>query len=131
VVLDALFDRQPWSADARAIWEAQLNNQVAAHITAAAVTDIFYVARRHAGRDQAWLAVRTCLDQLYVISVGASELQAAVALGGGDFEDNLQITCAAAANLDAIVTRDPSGFAHSTVEVVKPPDFANRLAAGG
>lgn len=128
VVLDALFDRQPWSVHARAIWQAHLNNQVAAHISATALTDIFYIARRHADRDQAWLAIRACLDQLYIISVGINELQAAAAKEGHDFEDSLQVACAVAANLDAIITRDSSGFADSSVEVVEPQELVIRLA---
>jgi predicted nucleic acid-binding protein len=43
VILDALLDRQPWSADAKALWQAHLNNQFAAHVTATSLTDIFHV----------------------------------------------------------------------------------------
>jgi len=125
VLLDTLLDRQPWNAQARAIWQAHLDNQIAAHISTTAVTDVFYVARRHAGRERAWLAVRACLDQLYLIAVGATELHAAATLGGHDFEDGLQIACAEAARLDVIVTRDPVGFVDST-----PTELLNRLAAG-
>lgn len=131
VVLDVLLDRQPWSVQAKAIWQAHLQNQIAAHVTATSVTDVFYVARRHAGRDQAWRAIRACLDQLYVVAVGATELQAAATLGGRDFEDGLQVACAAAAGLDVIVTRDPAGFAGSPVAVLAPEELLNRLAEGG
>lgn len=48
VVLDALLNRQPWNVQAGAIWKAHLDDQIAAHMTATAVTDVFYVARRHA-----------------------------------------------------------------------------------
>ncbi len=130
VGLDALLDRQPWNVQARAIWQAHLDNRIAAHITATAVTDVFYVARRHAGREQAWRAIRACLDQLYLIAVGATELQAAATLGGRDFEDGLQIACAAAARLDVIVTRDPAGFVGSTVEAIEPAELLSRLATG-
>jgi hypothetical protein len=51
-------------------------------------------------------------------------------LGGRDFEDGLQIACAATARLDAIVTRDPAGFLGSTVEVIEPTELLNRLDAG-
>jgi predicted nucleic acid-binding protein len=127
VVLDALLDRPPWNANARAIWQAHLNNRVAAHIAATVVTDIFYIAHRHAGRERAWLAVRACLDQLYLIPVGFNELQAAAAFVGNDLEDNLQIVCAQGANLDAIVTRDPTGFTSSTIAVFSPTDLLDRL----
>jgi predicted nucleic acid-binding protein len=77
VVLDVLLDRHPWNVQAIAIWQAHLQNQIAAHMTATSVTDVFYVARRLAGRDQAWRAIRACLDQLYVIAVGATERRTA------------------------------------------------------
>jgi predicted nucleic acid-binding protein len=129
VILDALLDRLPWSADAKALWQAHLNNQFAAHVTATSLTDIFYISRRHAGRDRAWLAVEACLDQLYVIPVGFSELQMAATLGDSDFEDNLQISCAMTAQIDAIVTRDPSGFATSSIPVLTPQQMLATLTS--
>ena len=130
VVLDALLDRQPWSADAKALWQAHLNNQLAAHITATSLTDVFYISRRHAGRDRAWLAVQACLDQLYIISVGFNELHVATTMGGSDFEDSLQIACAMTAQLDVIVTRDPSGFVASSIPILTPQQMLSRLSSG-
>lgn len=130
VILDALFDRQPWSADSKALWQAHLNHQFAAHVTATSLTDIFYIGRRHAGRDKAWLAIQACLDQLYVIAVGFNELQIAATLGDGDFEDNLQMACATTAHLDVIVTRDPSGFSTSSVPVLSPQEMLATLISG-
>jgi predicted nucleic acid-binding protein len=130
IVLDVLLDRQPWSNQASKVWHAHLANQIAAHITATTITDVFYVARRHAGREQAKRAIHACLDQLYIIAVGAAELQSAATLGGPDFEDCLQISCAMAANLDVIVTRDPHGFVSSEVDAIEPEKLLNQLAPG-
>ncbi len=129
VILDALLDRQPWSTDAKSLWQAHLNSQFAAHVTATSLTDIFYISRRHAGRDRAWLAIQACLDQLYVISVGFNELQVAATLGGSDFEDNLQIACAITAQLDVIVTRDSSGFATSSIPILTPQQTLAMLSS--
>ena len=74
IVLDVLLDRQPWNSQAKAIWQAHLDNQIAAHVTATTITNVFYVARRHTSRAQAWRAIHACLDQLYLIAVGAAEL---------------------------------------------------------
>lgn len=130
VILDALLDRQPWSTDAKALWQAHLNNQFAAHVTATSLTDIFYISRRHAGRDKAWMAIQACLDQLYVTAVGFNELQVAATLGGSDFEDNLQIACAMTAQLDVIVTRDASGFAASSIPVLTPQQMLTMQTSG-
>ena len=123
VVFDALLERDPWVAEAKAIWEAHLQYHISAHITATSLTDIFYVSRRLRGREKAWIAVGTCLDQLYILPVDLPVLQAAARIGDGDFEDHLQIALSIAANLDAIVTRDPSGFRHSPIPVLSPAEF--------
>ena len=128
IVLDALLQREPWSADAESIWRAHADDRVSAHLAASAVTDIFYVARRLAGRDRAWQAVRTCLDQLSIVAVGGGELHSAAALAERDFEDNVQIACAIAAQLDAIITRDAAGFAGSPVPVLTPSELLQQLA---
>ncbi len=49
---------------------------------------------------------------------------------GNDYEDNVQIACAVEAAVDAIVTRDPRGFAGSPVPVPTPADLVARLAGG-
>jgi predicted nucleic acid-binding protein len=47
---------------------------------------------------------------------------------GNDFEDNLQIACAVAGNMDIIVTRDLEGFRHSSIQVMTPSDFLSMLS---
>jgi predicted nucleic acid-binding protein len=128
VVLDALLDRQPWSPDAIQIWQAHVAGQIDAHVIATSLTNIFYVSRKLVGRERAWQGIHACLDQLRVIAVDAALLQTAVAFRGRDLEDDLQIACATAAKLEAIVTRDPTGFAHSPIEVLTPAQLLQRVA---
>jgi predicted nucleic acid-binding protein len=127
VALDALLERTPWDVEARQLWEANERGDLEAHLTANSLTDVFYVARRHANRETAWQAVEACLDQLHIISVGFAELQAAAALGHKDLEDNLQFACATAAKLDWLITRDPSGFAGVTLPVLAPSEALSKL----
>jgi hypothetical protein len=55
-------------------------------------------------------------------------LEAADPLPGADFEDNVHIAAAAQAAVDAIITRDPAGFAASPVAVLSPADLAARVS---
>jgi hypothetical protein len=50
---------------------------------------------------------------------------------GNDYEDNILIACAVEARLDAIVTRDPRGFAGSPVPVLTPAELVTQLGRGG
>ena len=128
VVLDILLDRPPWSTDATILWQAILNRQFVAYVTATSVTDIFYIIRRHAGREKAWQAVDTCLDQLSIVKVGIDELRLATTMAGSDFEDNLQIACAMNRQLDVIVTRNLSGFTGNNIPVLTPQQMLLRLS---
>jgi predicted nucleic acid-binding protein len=129
VVLDVLLDREPWNAQSMAVWQAHLARTITAYFSASSLTDVYYVARRHAGRDLAWQAIETCLDQLHVIAVGVPQLELALVLSGTDFEDNLVASCAATQGLVAIVTRDPKGFSHQPIQVLSPQDLIAGLNA--
>ncbi len=128
VVLDALLDRTPWNIQANAIWQAQLDKQFGAYVTATTLTDIFYISRRYGGLEKAWQLIRAVLNQLSVISVGPRELQLATRLTGNDFEDNLQVACAISKQLDLIVTRNLTGFSGANIPILTPQQMLLRLS---
>ena len=123
VILDVLLNRSPWVTDAQKVWQACDDGNVAGYVPASALTDIFYIARRVADLTKAHQAVRVCLDTFVICSVNRQTLEHAYALPGNDFEDNVQIACAVHANLDHILTRDPSGFSSSPVPALTPADW--------
>jgi len=130
VVLDALLDRTPWNIQANAIWQAQLDKQFVAYVTATTLTDIFYISRRYGGLEKAWRLVHAVLNQLPVISVGTRELQLAIRLAGNDFEDNLQVACAINGQLDLIITRNLTGFLGNNIPILTPQQMLLRLSEG-
>ena len=56
-------------------------------------------------------------------------LEAAVALPGPDFEDNVQIACAKFADLDIIVTRNVADFRHASLPVVETTAIVDYLSS--
>ncbi len=128
VGLDFLLRGEPWVAQSRELLSAQRDGRVELFISPNSVTDLFYVIRRQAGRHRAWMAIRASLKNLTVVPIGRAELLAAAQLEGPDFEDNLQVVCAVAAQVEAIVTRDTTGFDFSPIPVMPPADAISRLA---
>ncbi len=61
-----------------------------------------------------------CLATFEIIPVGRMELVQAEMMAESDLDDNVSLTCAQVAGLDVIVTRDPRGFAGSTIPVLSP-----------
>ncbi|MCA9025576.1 MAG: PIN domain-containing protein [Planctomycetaceae bacterium] len=127
IVLDVLLQRQEWIDDAQAIWDAGESGQLTCHVTATALTDIFYVCRRSRGWEDARVATQACLDTMLVITVDRTLLTAAINRPEADFEDAVVIAAAEAASVDAIITRDAAGFKDSPIAVMSPADLASRL----
>lgn len=128
VILDVLLERDPWRVEAEQIWDANRDGRIDAFVSAAGVPTIFYVVRKQADLSRSHLAVVNCLRSLEIAVVDRPALEMASTLPGSDYEDNLQIACASLAGLDAIVTRDPKGFAGSTVAVLSPAELLERLS---
>lgn len=123
LLLDVFLEREPWVAEAKELWTAHHRRRYVGHIAAHGFTNLFYVARKMIGLEEARDSVRLCLQTFVVIPVGRPELELAASLPGNDIEDNLVLACASVLGLDAIVTRDPAGFRHSPIPVCSPAEF--------
>lgn len=53
----------------------------------------------------------------------------ALAMDGKDFEDDLQIQSAVAANCDYIITRNTKDFVNSSISALTPSDFWERFGS--
>jgi predicted nucleic acid-binding protein len=129
VVLDWLLDREPWSDEALPLWGARDGGRIVAYLPASVLTDIFYIIRRSMGISAAFAAVDRIFPAFGLLAVDGPLLQQARALPGNDFEDNVQIACAASAHLDLIITRNPVDFRTSPVRVIEPSQIALYLSS--
>jgi predicted nucleic acid-binding protein len=128
ILLDVLLNRAPWVAASSAIWAACDQGRLDGFVPASVLTDIFYIARRATDIATARVAVGLCLATFAICPVDRQTLEHATTLPGSDFEDNVQLACAAIANLDAIVTRNPRDFAASPVPILTPAALLGQLA---
>jgi predicted nucleic acid-binding protein len=128
VVLDVLLGREPWRAEADAVWDANRDGRIDARMSAAALPTLFYIVRKQEDLARAHQAVADCLRSLEIVPIGRTALEKATALPGSDFEDNLHIACAMEASLDAIVTRNVKDFVGSPVPVLTPTELLALLA---
>ena len=128
VVLDLLLQRDPWYSQCQAFWQARDAGRLVAYLPASVLTDIYYISRRIVGNDLAHQIVTRCIREFGLLALYRGILEAALALPGTDFEDNVQIACANAAHLDFIVTRNIADFRQSPIQALEPPDLVKRLA---
>jgi predicted nucleic acid-binding protein len=127
VILDVFLDRPQFIKDSSSVWQAVDEGRIEGHVSASSITDIYYIVRRHAGREKARASIEVCLEAFEVCVVNRETLEEAAALMGNDFEDNLQIACARQSGLDAIVTRDDKDYARSIVSALTPAQLIEKL----
>ncbi|BAY41089.1 hypothetical protein NIES2111_54800 [Nostoc sp. NIES-2111] len=130
VVLDFLQERESFVANAARLFERIDTGEIEGFIAATTITNIYYIVRRAAGRAVAQDAVTQILSDLNICAVDLEILEQALALNFEDFEDAVQYACAVVHGVDAIITRDASGFTNAEIPIVLPEDL-DTINSGG
>ena len=123
VVLDFILQRQPFSVEASEIFTRLGNGKFEAYISAVTPINVFYFTRKAKDISGAKQAVRDLQILMNIIEINAAILQSALISGITDFEDAVQHECAAAENLDAIVTRNTKDYKNAVVKIYSPSEF--------
>lgn len=129
VVLDLLQERKPFVEDAVRLFKRVDAGEIEGFIAATTITNIYYIVRRAAGAKVAQEAIAQVLTDLHICAVDRTVLEQANALNFRDFEDAVQYACGMAHGVDAIVTRDVSGFVSAGIPVMSPGELENILVS--
>lgn len=129
VVLDVLLQREPFCRTAAEVLNLTQRDDVREFVSASAITDIYYIANKQMkDRD----AVRDLLKRLLmVVSVAAvseREIQNALNLAWGDFEDSVQYSVALMNEMDGIVTRNPNDYQEANMRIWLPEQVLELFA---
>ena len=132
VVLDVLLRREPFFRTAAEVLNLTQRDEVREYVSASAITDIYYIANKQMkDRD----AVRDLLKRLLmVVSVAAVsewEIQNALNLAWGDFEDSVQYSVVLLNEMDGIVTRNPSDYQDANIRIWLPEQALELFANEG
>lgn len=120
VVLDVLLDREPFAGAAAYLFGRVESSELDAFLCATTLTTIHYLAAKALDRDRARLLVKQLLALFEIAPVNRPILESATDLGFADFEDAVLHEAARHAGVQAIVTRDPKGFARASLIVYTP-----------
>lgn len=128
IILDLFLDRAPFSVHAAALWQANEDGHFEGYVSAITPVNLFYIARKFKGVTTARQAVAEILAACQVCPLDQTVLQLALVLPFTDYEDAVQHASATANHLDAIITRDPTGFAGATLPIFAPAEFLKQLS---
>jgi predicted nucleic acid-binding protein len=127
VTLDFILERQPFFAEASEIFTRLGDGEFEAYVSAVTPINVFYFTRKEKGISGARQAVHDLQILMKIIEINGAILQSAINSPITDFEDAVQNECAAAENLDAIVTRNTKDYKNSSQTIYSPIDFLQIL----
>ena len=132
VVLDVLLRREPFFRTAAEVLNLTQRDEVREYVSASAITDIYYIANKQMKDCD---AVRDLLKRLLmvvsVVAVSEREIQNALNLAWGDFEDSVQYSVALLNEMDGIVTRNPSDYQEANIRIWLPEQALELFANEG
>ena len=128
ILLDVLLKREPFYYKAVEVLELVQYDNVQEYVSAAAVTDIYYIAYKYL-KDKG--LVRQLLKKLMgivsIASVSEKEIEEALELSWNDFEDSVQYAVALLNEMDGIVTRNPKDYKRADMKVWSPEQVLQKF----
>lgn len=127
IILDVLLKREPFCSSGVGVLNLVKQRSIHLYVSASAVTDICYIANREL-RDKA--QVRSLLIKLVKIvsiaSVSEDEIQYALSLCWGDFEDSVQYSVGLLQEMDGIITRNPKDYKEAEIRIWTPDELLSQ-----
>jgi predicted nucleic acid-binding protein len=124
IVLDVLLKRHPFSKDSFFIFQLANLKRVSGFLSAACITDIFYLVRKQRHNTEEVYRMMGKLTALFsVVPVSETTIANALALRWKDFEDAVQYAAATENGVDCIVTRNAVDYEMSGIPCMSPADF--------
>ena len=129
VILDVLLARAPHVSPATALLDRVAAKSLDGLLGATTLTTIHYLATKAVGPRAAQGHLRTLLGLFEVASVTRAVLTDALDLEFPDYEDAVLHEAARHVGAEAIVTRDPKGFAKARLKVYAPEELLRFMQA--
>lgn len=123
ILLDHLQQRKPHNATATRIWKLTEEGAIDAYVSAISFNNIFYVARKQAGSERAFEAVRLIRRTFRIVPLDEGVIDRALELRATDFEDAIQASAALSIQAAHLVTRNAADFALTGVACVTAEEF--------
>ena len=128
ILLDVLLKKESFYYKAVEVLELVQYDNVQEYVSAAAVTDIYYIAYKYLKDKE---LVRQLLKRLMgIVSIAAvseKEIEEALELAWNDFEDSVQYAVALLNEMDGIVTRNPKDYKRADMKAWSPEQVLQKF----
>ncbi len=127
VVMEVLLQRQPFFAASALALDTVAQGKVEGYLAGHAITNLFYLLRRHLGSDRNRETLNTLMSKMRVAAVTDAAIREALASPFPDFEDAVTHAAARGEGIEAIITRNIKDFRLGTIPAMLPEVFLATL----
>ncbi len=125
ILLDVLLEREPFYEKAAILWSIVEKEKITGYISAISVNNIFYIARKYKGQENAEKIIDIILEIFTVIPLDYEILKLARTKELKDYEDLIQYFSALKSGAKYITTRNKKDFPKECIELVDAEEFLN------
>jgi len=130
ILLDVVLNRKPFVEYASLIWRLAELKEIAAYVSTTSITDIYYICRKHAGKEKARDFIADILNIFILADIDESGFRDALDSDISDFEDAVQYVISKRAGCNAFLTRNKGDFGNKS-DALDPAEFIDKLKATG
>ncbi len=130
IVLDIALNRKPFVEHAALLWRLAEQKEISACLSYTSITDIFYIVRKHAGKEKARAFVADILDAFKLADIDEEGFREALNMNMNDFEDAVQYVICERNGCDALATRNKADFGDRP-NVLDPAELIERIKSAG
>jgi len=121
IVLDYLFQREPWYPMAKGLFTAESQEQVELFISANTITTLHFLIRKKDSKKKALAKIEILLRRLRLADVTTAAIGCALRLGLEDLEDGIQAGAAIEAGIPVLVSRNLKDYGRiESLQVISP-----------
>jgi predicted nucleic acid-binding protein len=129
IILDQMLKNEGFYEVAEDIMALSENDVIDGYVSASAITDIYYIARKaYKDKSKALELIRALIENVRVAAVNEGIVRQAIDLDWNDFEDSIQYAAGESVDAEYIITRDPKGYADSAIKVIDPKAFLELIS---
>ncbi len=127
VLLDDILAREG-TGSAKKILQLGVEKVLRICLSAITTINIAYITRKSVSRERLYEVFRMYLDYFVILPDSDMDIYGSIHSDNPDFEDAMQLACADAARVDAIVTGNKKHFApYTDIPVFTPDEFLAKI----
>jgi predicted nucleic acid-binding protein len=123
IILDIALKRESFFEDPQRLFNLIDQGKITGNITASTITDIFYIAKKERGHNDAIDFIKNLIEVVEVIGIDKEIIVKALISERKDFEDAVQASAAELNEMELIITRNKNDFKNTSLKVLTPKEF--------